>query len=430
MLRNIFTQLWNRKRSNISLALELLCVFCLVWYMADYLFVYAYNLSLPNARHIERSWKVRLGVFDQGDPGYNAGNATPEALYADFQRLLQRLHEDPDIEAVGVCNSMSEPESGSYNGTDLFPADTTRSAGVQMLYVLPSEDFFRAFGYKASMKDFNWASGPQPIVLSRLAADMLFPHGQALGREVWTDPAHTLSMKVIGVIDNVKRFNYEQPEAVAYVPMKLAPDSDLTTQEMREGVVVVVRSKASVSDARFREHFRRDLAARLRIGNYYLQNLASYKSIRANTAQAFGITNQLRIRLFLMAFFLVNILLCVMGTFWYRIRLRRGEIGLRKAVGATRSAIRNSLLVEGLCLLAVVALVAMLIEANIVNAGLLSTLGEHISPVTYLPDHTVLRFLITNGLTLLLLAFVILLAIWLPARRAAAQPAVDALRDE
>jgi ABC-type antimicrobial peptide transport system permease subunit len=132
-----------------------------------------------------------------------------------------------------------------------------------------------------------------------------------------------------------------------------------------------------------------------------------------------------------MLFFLLNILLCVMGTFWYRIRLRREETGIRKALGASQKSIRNLFLAEGLCLLTIAALPAIFIEFQFVHAGLIDTLGQDSGNIgMYFPDRTGLRFLVTNAITWVVMSAVVITAIWLPARKAAAMAAADALHYE
>jgi ABC-type lipoprotein release transport system permease subunit len=66
-----------------------------------------------------------------------------------------------------------------------------------------------------------------------------------------------------------------------------------------------------------------------------------------------------------------------------------------------------------------------------VYADLIETLGRDIKSYgDYLPDHAVLRFLITNLTTWLLMAGMVTLAIWYPTRSASRIKPVDALRDE
>lgn len=196
-------------------------------------------------------------------------------------------------------------------------------------------------------------------------------------------------------------------------------------------VEVVVRTKGSLSTADFTEKFRRDLSPELRIGNFYLKNITSVRKIGEDNDLGFGYTTTNRIRAGLMLFFMVNILLCVIGTFWYRINSRREEIGIRRAMGATRQNIFRELNMEGLCLLAFITLPALLIEMQFVYADMIETPGrDQFSLISYLPDHTVLRFIITNLLTWLIMAGIVVAGIWFPASAASRIAPVDALRSE
>jgi hypothetical protein len=432
MLKSIFKQLWNRKRSNTWVFLELLLVFCLVWYTVNYFFGVAFNYSLPDGRNTDHTWQVALAEYPSVHTSYRPEENTGEAREANYARILRTIRNYPGVEAVSVSFNDAAPGSGSYMGASLtHPSDSTLSCGGQQIMIDPQEDFFRVFDYTAdngqkavSCKDFDWTM-PNPVVIGRSVAEHLFPGGSAVGREVlgW-GKGH---MTVIGVVDDIKRFGYSRPQYALYGITRL----DSTSLRNSE---ISIRSRASISDARFREMFVKEMTDALQVGNFYLRGLTSYAKIAHNTATMFGVTNQIRTQMYLMIFFLLNVLLCVMGTFWYRIHTRRDEIGLRKALGSGKAGVRNMLLVEGLCLLTVAALPAMLLEYQFVRAGLLEGIltgkGANISSKVYLPDRVLLRFLITNGINWLVMAVVIVGAIWLPARKAAAMQPAEALHYE
>jgi ABC-type antimicrobial peptide transport system permease subunit len=378
-------------------------------------------------------------MFPEGNPEFQATEDEPEALLANFNRLLQTIHNSPDVEAVGVCSLASVPETGYINGNGFSTAtDTARVVWGQTLIILPTEDFFRVFGYTTgkgqttvSTSDFDW-SGANSVVLGRSMAKALFPDGNALGQEFYSIRDSSMVYRVAGIVDDVKRFEFHRVQDAYYLPLRLSAETiDGDSEESIRKLVIVVRSKASISDNVFHESFKKEMTDALRIGNFYLKSVVSFQKIKEDTTFEFGISNGIRERLYLMVFFLLNILLCVMGTFWYRINLRRSEIGLRKALGSSNRSIRNLFLLEGIILLIAAAVVAMVIELQFIKADLINTLGANRhDPTVYLPDRTALRFLITNALTACILAVVILAAIWLPARKAASVPPVEALRDE
>jgi hypothetical protein len=433
MLKSIISQIWNRKRSNTWIAIELLLVFCLVWYMVDYFFVLNYNYNLPNHRDISHTWEITLGEYPPQHAKFKAEENLPEAKLANYNRILRQLEDYPGVEALSVVFYGGTPGSGNYNGEAFAREnDTTLHVGGQVITFDPGRDYFRVFRLTSgggkeplSARDLDW-SDPNAIVVSQSVAQQLYPDGSAIGKRIermereLTGSYHT----IVGVVDDVKRFDYLRPQNMYYRSQRL------DTTNMGD-VQISIRSSASLSDAAFAESIRKDMPNALQIGNYYFKKILSYPKIKEESAARFGQTNDVRMRAYLMAFFLLNILLCVMGAFWYRINLRRSEIGLRKALGSTGRNIRNLFFLEGLVLLAAAAIMAMVVELQFVKADLIETLGQDRGdPVVYLPDRTTLRFLITNAITVAILAIVILAAIWLPAKRAASIPPVEALHDE
>ncbi|MDR3308497.1 MAG: ABC transporter permease [Tannerella sp.] len=446
MIKSVFTQLWNRRRANFSVFLELLFVFCLLWYITDYLFVYAYNLSLPNHRDLKHTWQINLGLLPSDDPAVakpsgveKTSDPTPQALYDDYHRILRIIRDYPGVEAVSVSTNQSIPATGSYRGRNLYSLDdTTRRIQVQQMEIYTSTDYFSVFRHTRKdgaeavrMSDFEW-TGSRQVVISRSAADKLLPDGSPTGRKLVNNLNDTSDpMTVIGVIDDTKRFDYLRPRHAVYIPI-----TDMDKWDMNFWAnypAISIRSAASLPDAIFADAFGNDMAKLLRTGNFFFKSIVSFRKISEDTASNLGMDSDLNIRISLMLFFLLNILLCVLGTFWYMVNLRRSETGLRKAMGASSSSISRMLFAEGLCLLTAAATVAMLLEANCMYAGLIDTFGKgwgSENDTVYPVDRLALRFLITNFITLIILSVIILTAIWLPARRASALHPAEALRDE
>jgi len=429
MLKSIFTQIWNRKQSNSWIIIELILVFCLTWYITDFFFVLAYNYNLPNHRDVNHTWQINIAEYPVTALQYKAEEDNPEALEANFNRILQTIRNYPDVENMAVL-FVGSPGSGGYWGQGFqIPNDTTHIIFGQLTTFEPSEDFFSVFKYTSvngknpvSARDFDW-NNPNSVVIGESVANRLFPGRSALGKEVFQKDDNK-TYKIIGVVDDVKRFDYERPQNTYYLPQRL----DSTNVRNAE---IAIRSRASVSDAIFKETFKKEMSNSLQIGNFYLNSIISYKQIAENTKTIFGISNEVRIRVYMMVFFLANILLCVIGTFWYRVNIRKEEVGIRKALGSSGTGIRNILILEGLCLLALATLPAMIISYQFVHAGLIETLGvNRKDPTVYLPDRTFLRFLITNAITWIIIAAVVIAAVWLPARKAAAMEAAEALHYE
>ncbi|MDR3194098.1 MAG: ABC transporter permease [Tannerella sp.] len=430
MLKLVFKQIINRRKSNTWIAVELLLVFMTVWYTVDYFFVLGYTYRIPSHRDIRHTWQLSVGEYPETHARYSEEESAKETVEANFERLLQAVRTYPGVEAVTVSFYASEPESSGYSGNVFRRADdSVNHVNAQCIRSDPRGDYFKVFAYTAdegkkpvSIRDFNLSSVNDEVVISRSIAGALFPEGSPVGKEIWQG---TDKYTVAGVVDDIKRFASRRPHHAVYMFMRF-------DAYMLQHIKISVRSNASVPDDLFKAGFRKEMQEHLQAGNFYLKNLSAYTKVAGEMERIFGLKKQILERTYMMLFFLVNILLCVTGTFWYRIHTRREEIGIRKAMGSTSSHIRNILLSEGLILLSVAAFPAIIIEMNMVYAGLIDTLGKNgsIEGVVYLPDRTALRFLITNGITWLIMAAVIVAAIRLPARKAAAMPPAEALHYE
>ena len=110
-----------------------------------------------------------------------------------------------------------------------------------------------------------------------------------------------------------------------------------------------------------------------------------------------------------------------MGTFWFRTRHRRSEIALRMAMGSSRARIRAQLLGEGVLLLVVAAVPAVIICINMVMADVTFTEAT---------DASWERFIICVLTVLGLMALMVIAGIWYPASKAMTVQPAEALHDE
>ena len=223
---------------------------------------------------------------------------------------------------------------------------------------------------------------------------------------------------------NVKRTDYERPESNIYKAEDFIFNKYISNS-------IAVRLKSGVSEQTFADRFMEDMSKKLRIGNFYIKEIKSYKTIREELNYGFGYTTLMTLGRIMAVFFLINIILCVMGTFWYRVRMRREEIGVRMAMGADKKQIKWMLFKEGLVLLTVAAIPAIficlqLVIGEVVDYGLPS---DTMYP-EYIVDYPTARFIITNLITWVILAITIVLSIWIPAYRAVQLAPADALHDE
>ena len=419
----------QRLRKNAWIGIELMLVFGLLWGMTDFFLIRFHNQSIPVCRNVEKVWNVEIGSLPKHHSNYNPVVDTPEQRLADYRRIVRGLRQEKEVEVVAALGDLGMPFGGSFAGSYYRNInDTTKSANGEMIMIDTETDFFRVFGYTTaegkpvSVKDFDW-SDPQSIVIGQRTSDALFRDGNAVNQLVQNVFDKNESYRVIGTVGDVNRFDYERLEHAYYIPFNL-------TENYLGNMSIAIRLKPEISEKRFAEEFEPRIRKSLQYGNFYVKKVKSFKQIKQDTADHFGISNQNALGITFFAFFFVNILLCVMGTFWYRVQMRREEIGVRMALGASKWEIKKMLFKEGLVLLTAAAIPALCVELQLVWTDVISYgLAKGTVP-EYLLDYPTFRFLVTNLITWLILAVGILLAISIPAHRVVKITPADAMRDE
>ena len=87
-----------------------------------------------------------------------------------------------------------------------------------------------------------------------------------------------------------------------------------------EGLNTFIRVKPGADGAAFAVDFRKEMEQQLRVGNIYLKDVFTMSHYRDQFLERW--LDQLRLYVAGIAFFLLNVLLGVVGTFWYRTQQR------------------------------------------------------------------------------------------------------------
>lgn len=418
MNKKLFTQIRNEWRSNLWLALELLLVSVVMWYIIDLLYCRMATYLEPRGFDTEHCYLINMGVLTDKSPDYTPYSDTHKQS-DEVRELVERLRRRSEVEVVSLSLS-AYPYNGS-NGSAEVDYDTLHAPRWTIRRIV-TPDFVRVFRYQGARGE---TSEQLAEILERgdfLASDNLYrkygvPMTSLVGKkEFYLFGDTTQTYRLGAALQNVRWDDYSQAStsySMVY-NMNLLPDDWIHADNE-----LCVRVRAD-RDQNFMENLKADSEKQFRIGNLYISDIKSFKDIRRSFQQ--GETSEMRILVVGMGFLLLNIFLGLLGTFWFRTQQRRGEIALHKAMGATDGAVFGRLMSEGIFLLLIVTVPAVIIDIVLAHFELNSWRNG-----TTL-EWSRLAFCVAA--TFVLIAAMIGVGIGLPARRAMKVQPAEALHDE
>lgn len=403
MKRHIIRQMLNEWRENIWLLLGLIIVCTAVAVLALTLWVENKGWFEPKGFNPENVLVADMSVIDSTSRQYvDLGEKGIQADMRNHKAIVERIRQSPNVEKVGYgINAL--PYTMNFYGVGLFRADIAKDT------LLVMGNLRQVSPEVAEVLELQSVTGKSPRELADLLSNDMLLIGQPLGEkyESYADVTeHQLSFtfdsisrfKVGDRINIIKRSEFESSEMAGTIVKRF-------DERGGDGLfeTLMIKTKPGCAD-KFWEEFAKTADMR-HIGNSVARNLKSLDSMAriVNAEQLASI----RLSLLIVIVFIALIILGLMGTFWFRVQQRSGEIALRKICGATSGDIFRRIIGEAMILLAGAVAVAF---------GLLYLITEKVIE-TEEPVSVSLMAVVTL-VTGLLVAAGIVLSIWYPAYRA------------
>lgn len=421
MIRHVLKIIWAERKVNLWILLELLIVFCTLWFCVDYLFFMAKRYFEPKGFDVEHVYRINLGMKNESPE--NAEQPDESKPKIDIWTVFDRIKSYPGVE--NACISLaSMPYSNSYSGWVVF-LDTITS-NTRMKTVTP--EYFDVFKIDIIHgKAFSWddIAGENVAVISSGRSDELLnmPVEKVetfYSGRVGDTPLPENKYRVIGVASKTKWSEYHDYEAVAYYPLKKYDDRFGTGE-----ICVRLRPEA---DRDFISRFTKDMSEQLEIGKYYLSSVESLQERRTDFIKGHDFDTNMNSMYSILAFVVINIFLAIIGTFWFRTRSRRNEVGIRLAHGSSKKNIRSMFTIETLLLLFIASILGLVICINISAADALGEMDLPLAQREGAPSVT--EYIINYILTSLILTVIALFAVLYPATKASKIQPAEALRTE
>jgi putative ABC transport system permease protein len=324
-----------------------------------------------------------------------------------FQRLLDRLTAHPDVAAAAVVTTLPMNPVGIDHDMEFVVAGATpRATAPQADFRITSAGYFQLMGIPIVQgREFTGQDrddAPRGMVVNETMARLAFPDGPVLGRKVTTGG---YQFEVIGVAADVRHRGLDvapRPEMFVHEPQIYSYGN----------MNVVARSRGDLAKT----------ALAIKQAVHAIdpdQPLAAITTMPELLSDS--VSRRWFVLLLLSVFAGVGLLLAAIGIYGiisYTVGQRTREIGIRAALGASRSSLLRLVLGSGLRLALIGAVIGM---AGAV--GLTRLLRSQLYEVSTLDPLSLL-------LTAVLIMVVALAASLVPARRTLRVDPLSALRHE
>ena len=435
-MNKIIKQIWNQRRMNAWIFIEIIIAGFFLWTVIDPMYVLMVNHLEDKGYEEEGRYVLNLGAFGSSH-GKRDTTITNDMRKEAFYRFIQLIREQPEVESAYVSMHSSMPNSLSWSGGQFYP-DTLaikdkKHTHAQRYSILSVKgcDIFRTLGMKDARtgKELTMPEDADNFCyVSELFAQKMFGSTEVIGKEVYDG---TINIGKIGaVFQNVKTRDYN-----ASYPLVIAFDKDFSMHDwVHKNNYIVFRLKEGVDFEKFNERFTKEVAPHMNQGNFYFDCFKPFDETRRELGTRMGVYNKLRLKGSLTAFTLLCIFLGMVGTFWIRCNARRQEIGLMRSMGATEGRVKNQFLTEAGLLVSGAFVLSLVLVVNfvVITDGMAQPsfsgdinfvlISEWLSPSV--------QFTMVSLITYLALLVIALVGTLIPVRRAVKVLPADALRDE
>ena len=431
MWKLILKNLWSRRKRNGWLMAELVLVSVVTFVIIDPVVVMNHYLNKPLGYDADRLCLIEIGEVNKNARHFSEDDADAEAKLANMLRIKEQLASHPEVE--NACMLRWTYINARGNSSQGISIDSTNFIYPFRIDALIDQRFFETYGIKSapgspSPEELSkMATGRNELIITRDIAELLFPSENAVGKEmmsIWE--GDTTFYPVRGVVEPIS-------------PYTMRGNTPLMFTVGHAGIGnyspnILIRIKPGVDMDAFVSKFRPWMLKEVKAGNWFAQSVLTYEEHLSNYEYTQGVTNQTRLNIAYAVFFMVNLCLGVIGTFWLQTRKRTEETGIMRSFGAREGDIVRMLLGEGVVLTVISSLIGFFgYFQYALSEGLYVSQWSQEFLKHFQHDwiHNFgLHFAGIAGITLIILLVVVSIGIYIPARNISRINPVDALRDE
>lgn len=439
MFKIILKNFWMRRRSNGWLFAEIVIVTILTWVMVDPTVVSLYERYKSFGYDTDRIVNIQVGEYSNNAEKYDAQYESIDEKWSAIANIMRKAEALPEVEQAERISTPINSQFISY--AEFKPVieglDTLSINSHLKINLRNGEKFFSTYGIEASsgspgietiekeMRNYN-------CVITETVDRLYWPNSRSINGKrfiyMTTAAGDTVYMNVIGIVKDFRANSVSQNPSTILVnepdPMSMYPPSSF---------VIALRLHNGINTESYIKDQMRLINSTIRAGNYYVTNITDQNSDIIANENSWGITYQRYLQLGLTVFFLLSMILGVIGCVRLQTSKRETEMGILRSFGATRSNIIKMLMCETIVLATIGFIIGDFIFLQFaIKEGLnsyfndFSKSGSSSDWVTNFRYH----FTIVSAIVYMFIIVCVVIGTYFPARHLSRIEPVDALRDE
>lgn len=396
MIKHIIKIIFNERKANAWIFLELLIVSFCMWFLVDKLYTSYVFYNQPTDLNIENVYRAKWSIVDSCSSEYNTSDEMRQkSVRLQLMGLKDIISRYKGVEAV-TLSYFGAPYTGSNIGAK-YEWDSLIFSFAESRLV--SEEYplvYRMKGKSSTSEELSQMLKENKLIISNKLSNKFFGDEPVIGARLTCEGHEAL----LG--DVLESSRYEETKEMGYIVYLLLGDID--SWAMTSSFSLEFRVRDNEVDG-FMERFREDMG-QMRYGNLFVSDISSLIDVRDLYQRNQTVDRKMRYGV--IAFLLVNVFLGIIGTFWYRTEQRKREMGLRMAIGSTRNHLRYILFSEGLLILSLSYILTLILSANFYFFKInLAGVDSEIF---------IARFFIVHAIVFALMAIMIVLGIYMPSK--------------
>ncbi|MEO5890066.1 MAG: ABC transporter permease [Ferruginibacter sp.] len=327
MFKHLFKLIWNKKKQNFLLISEMLISFLVIFAVFTLIVFYYRNYKKPMGFAYEDVWIV----------SYNNSlkSSRLDSVVPFYETLKQTIRSMPYVADATFSSNNTPLTQNTWQGSVTYNGREINSVNF-----FHTDDSYKNV-LNLKMLEGRWFSKEdavaksKPVIINNSLKLLFFGNDKAEGKLI--DGENKDKLKIVGVVEDMKvKGDYAISGTATYYRIDSGAFNWLGK--------ILVRVKPG-ADAAFESRLYKTMANYLKNSNVEIEHLVN----KRKSINYFSLVPMI-VLLIVAGFLVINVALGLFGVLWYNINKRRGEIGLRRAVGASGSSVCGQLVAEALIL--------------------------------------------------------------------------------